>query len=97
MTGAFLLTPCHGCGFVIEDMTEMTGGTRKPSIGSLMICIACGAISIVDDGALGLYMRPPTPDEHRRALADADVVRALSARAMLQRRTVEAGEPWPPT
>lgn len=89
----FLLTPCHTCGFIVEDLTELTDGDRVPSVGSLMICLACGALSIVDEGALGLFLRPPTPDEHRRALADSRVVRALAARAIVQRR---AGDDWNP-
>ena len=92
MTG-FVLTPCYACGFIVENMSAVDERRGPPSPGSLMICIACGAISILDEGSIGLFMRPPTPDEHRRALADPVVVRTLAARAILERR---AGSEWEP-
>jgi len=89
-----LLTPCHACGFIIEGAGDVEDAGHTPSPGSLMICIACGALTVVDGStALGLYMRPPTPDEHRRALTDARVVRALAARAILEARS---GDQWDP-
>jgi hypothetical protein len=92
--GGLLLTPCHACGFIIEGARDIEETRAAPSAGSLMICLACGALSMVDQSAtLGLYMRPLTPDEHRRALSDGRVVRALSARAIAQAR---AGDAWDP-
>lgn len=88
------VTPCHTCGFIIEGAQALDETRPAPSRGSLMICIACGALSVVDESpALGLYMRAPTAVEHGRALADPDVVRVLAARAIIQRR---AGEDWNP-
>ena len=87
------LPPCHACGYVQDAVSPADGGPGRPDAGSLIVCLACGTLAIVDDSAtVGLYVRPLTPVEHRRALADPGVVRTLAVRAVMAQR---AGEAWP--
>lgn len=92
---AFALSPCHACGFLASDLELIEELNRRggapPSKGSLMVCIACGALSLVDESSLGLYMRELTPEEGRRALADPRVVRVLTARAIVASRRGNEG------
>lgn len=86
--------PCSSCGFMMEDASSLDEDGAAPSRGALMMCIACGALHLVDESdVIGLYMREPSADEYRRALGDPRVIRMLEVRAMLQRR---AGGDWSP-
>lgn len=87
------LPPCHSCGYLQDGISPAHDeGPEHPDVGALVVCIACGALAIVAGSeGVGLYVRPLTPVEHRQALADADVIRVLTARAVLQAR---AGGDW---
>lgn len=88
------LAACTACGYApdaVSPSDEDSGDRVRP--GALLVCIGCGALSIVDGSeAVGLYLRDLTADEHRRALADPRVVQVLEARAVVARR---AGPDWP--
>jgi len=87
------MTPCPGCGYVPEEWTLAEDLKRReaPGKGALMVCIACGALQLVDEGSIGLYLRELTPQEHQTALADPRVMKVLAARAIVARRRGDKG------
>ena len=56
---------CTGCG---EELDRATGTPGAPNPGDIMICLHCGAISIVADDRT---FRAPTEEERRALRQDA--------------------------
>ena len=56
---------CTGCG---EELDRTAGALGAPNPGDIMICLHCGAISIVADN---LTFRAPTEEERRALRQDA--------------------------
>jgi len=95
------LPPCWSCGYVQDGMSPAKGGgtpeDAEPEPGrSLVICLACGSLSMVDYApSVGKYVRELTSEEYLRALSDPGVVMALEHRAIVVARARAAG--WRPT
>lgn len=84
---------CWRCGYDPDAVSPAWDQDAEPNPGALLVCIACGAMSLVDGTeALGLYLRHLTPEEHQRAMADPRVVHLLEARAVVAHRNRDQ---WP--
>lgn len=86
------LPPCWSCGYVQDAISAADGGPPNPDRGSIVLCLACGALAVVDRGTFGrLYVRPMNPDEHDDAMRNPLVLRALTARITVASETPD----WP--
>jgi class 3 adenylate cyclase len=87
--------PCSACGWVAEPDDGPTFD-RVPTPGQVTLCIACGALGVVESiqgDAFGLHLivRAPSPAEHAAMLADPYIVHMIEMRARMARRVPD----WP--
>jgi hypothetical protein len=60
---------CWHCHQVLDALTRIEGGSPDP-VGSLALCLYCGAMALVADADLNL--RPPTHEELDELRDDED-------------------------
>ncbi len=71
------LDAASGAGKLGTDQAEQTD-LRGPRHGAVSICGYCGTVSIYVETALGMALRPPTPQELESILAEhGDLIDSL--------------------
>lgn len=54
---------CRACGKVVDALTNTDPGGRQARDGDFIVCAACGVVSVLVIGALGVAFREPTAEE----------------------------------